>query len=105
MTWPTLLGERSGHRCAAYRRVRCTARFGLVAYFLTTISALVFPTISNNSFCSAAGTLNLSRDFLNSAAMIPHSFSLIFRCAWASFIAFPVYLHGPPLTSQTNWET
>lgn len=58
---------------------RDTVSLGWLAYFLTTMSAFVVPTMSNSSFCSAAGTLNASRDFWNSLAITPHSLSLMFR--------------------------
>src|SRR6516164_9842037 len=72
---------------------------------LTTMSGLVLPTIWNSSSCSAAGTLNLSSDFLNSAAMTSHSFSEMFRCACADFMSLPVYLHGPPVASHISCDT
>ncbi len=93
--FPTAMGSLK--RCAQLprnlkaSRQRSPARGALVArpvhrvvrlelsYFRTTMSAFVVPTISNSSFCSAAGTLNLSRDFLNSLAITSHSFSLMFR--------------------------
>lgn len=76
--------SRHQYRSSVFERA---ARF----YGRVTMSALVVPTMSKSSFCSDAGTLNLSRDFLNSAAMTPHSFSVMLRWACDSFMGWPVY--------------
>ncbi len=86
-------------RCASSRRCHLAAVAG------ATMSPLVFPTMSNSSCCSVTGTLNRASDFLNSATITPHSFSVMWRCVCDSFIPLPVYLQGPPVTSQMSAET
>ena len=44
----------------------------------------------------------MSRVALKSATIASHSACVIFSCWCDSFIARPVYLHGPPLASQTS---
>ena len=53
-----------------------------IPYFppwLMTMSIFVDSTIANNSFCSVSGTANLSSDFLKSASIACHSFSVMLR--------------------------
>src|SRR4030067_1307633 len=71
-----------------------------------TISFFVLSTIAKSSFCSWSGTLNLSRTFLKSAPIACHSFSVMLRCWWDSFIPLPVYFSGPPVdwhTREVTW--
>src|SRR5262245_3063165 len=70
-----------------------------------TISFFVLPTMAISSSCSFDGTLNVSRVLRKSATIACHWASLMFRCSCASFIDRPLYLHGPPVTSQTSVVT